>query len=201
MRFLKSSFSGGRPVTAVVWCKSVAMRLFGKPKLSEAEAAGQVVMSLFRALPGSWPSIADGLRPMLGDDASVLDDDLASYEFALAALAIQLQALPNLLPADQARRIRGHVLECLAIEELGTYPQETIAEYQQAWDDALRANEPPHIGIASVLFDNLGCSGSIAVGESRFKDPLVLMSLGAAVLQYGSTPAWKILLSKFKLVP
>lgn len=177
------------------------MPLFGKPKLSEAETAAQVVMSLFRMLPESWPSIADGLRPMLGDDASVLDDNVAAYEFALAALTSQLQTLPNLLPADQARRIRGHVLECLATEELGTYPQKTIAEYQQAWDASLRAKEPPHNGIASVLFDRLGCSGSLALGESKIKHPLVLMSLGAAVLQYGSIPAWKTLASKFNLVP
>lgn len=78
------------------------MPLFGKPKLSEAEAAAQVVMSLFRMLPESWPSIADGLRPMLGDDTSVLDDNFAAYEFALAALT-ELRNPPLdwiLLPAN-----------------------------------------------------------------------------------------------------
>ncbi|MGB5196443.1 MAG: hypothetical protein WBN64_05190 [Candidatus Deferrimicrobium sp.] len=72
------------------------MGLFGKQKISETAIAGQFVLHVCRGVEESWPKIAEELRELFRDDASVLDDQFAPFEFALAVVATQMQALPNL---------------------------------------------------------------------------------------------------------
>ena len=55
----------------------------------------------------------------------------------MAVLAIQMQALPNLLPADQAERLRSRVLSFLSPEEVGTKGIESVQAYEQAWTAAI----------------------------------------------------------------
>jgi hypothetical protein len=107
------------------------MGLFGKPKISEFEAAVKFTLNITAEVKQAWPRVVEVLASMLGEDAEVLQDPWAQYDFALAAIAMQLQAVTNLLP-ENAPRIRAHVLECLHIDDLGTYPEDSIAEYQQA---------------------------------------------------------------------
>ena len=88
----------------------------------------------------------------------------ADFEFVLAAIPVQLQALPNLLPSAQATPIREYVLQAMSTPDLGSYPRETIRQYQVTWDEALERGEPPYFGVASVLLDKLECANSGEVG-------------------------------------
>jgi hypothetical protein len=175
------------------------MGLFGKPKISEEVIAGQFVLHVCRGVEESWPKITDELRQLLHDDASVLDDQFAPFEFALAVIATQMQALSNLLPADQAGRLRSHIIRCLCSDELGTYPKEALDEYQAAWDRSLQVPEPPYFGIASVLFDKLGCSEALSIGRASFKSPITLMALGSTVVTFGGA-FWKTAVSQYSIV-
>ncbi len=175
------------------------MGLFGEPKISEAVIAGQFVIHVCKGVQESWPKIVDELRQLFRDDASVLDDEFAPFEFALAVVATQMQALPNLLPPDQAARLRSHIVRCLCSDEVGTYPTEAIDEYQLAWDRSLQVPEPPYFGIASVLFDKLGCSEAVSIGKASFKSPITLMALGSAVVTFGGV-FWKAAVSQYRIV-
>lgn len=174
--------------------------MFGKAKLSEIEATGQFVLMVTKGVQQRWPEIADDLKGMFQPEDSISDNRQASYEFVLAVIATQIQALPNLLPADQASRIRECVMRCISSPDLGAYPREAIQEYQNAWDQALQQAEPPFYGIASVLFDKLGCRGTVELGGTRFKDPLLLMALSEKVVTFGG-PWWKTVTQTYKLVP
>ena len=134
-----------------------------------------------------------------GED-SISDDQYASFEFVLAVIATQIQALPNLLPSDQANRIREHVIHCVSSPDLKSYPRETIQEYESAWNQSLQQGEPPFYGIASVLFDKLECRSSMELGSASFKSPLLLMALSQKVVTLGG-PWWKTLTQEYKLVP
>jgi hypothetical protein len=176
------------------------MGLFGKKKLSEMEAACQFVLMVMKGVQHHWPEIANELKGMFQAEPSILDDRYAIFEFSLAVVATQIQALPNLLPLDQANRIREYVLKCISSPELGEYPREAIQEYQNAWDQSLKKAEPPFYGIASVLFDKLGYQSTVKLAGGKFKDPLLLMALSEKVVTFGG-PWWKNVIQEYKLVP
>ena len=177
------------------------MGLFGKKKLSEIQSAGQFVLMVTKNVQHNWPEIAKDLNSilMLHAENTISDDHLAGFEFALAVIATQLQALPNLLPSDQANRIRDHVMQCISSPDLGSYPREVIQEYQNAWDQSIQEGEPPFYGIASVLFDKLECRSVVKLGGSSFNDPLLLDALSEKVVTFGG-PWWKTVTQKYKLV-
>lgn len=176
------------------------MGLFGKKKLSEIKASGQFVLMVTKGVRQHWPEIASELKGILQAEDSISDDQSASFEFVLAVIATQIQALPNLLAADQASRVREYVMQCISSPELGASPRETIQEYQNAWDQALQQAEPLFYGIASVLFDKLKCRSTVEVGGVRFKSPLVLDALSEKVVTFGG-PWWKTIIQEYRLVP
>ncbi len=176
------------------------MGLFGKKRLTEIEAAGQFVLMATKGVQQQWPQIVEGLKGILQAENAISDDRYASLEFALAVIAFQIQALPNLLPSDQAGRIREYVMQCLSSPDLGSYPREAIQEYQNAWNQSLQQGEPPFYSIASVLFGKLKGRSAVELRGARFKDPLLLMALSEKVLTFGG-PWWKNVTQKYKLVP
>jgi hypothetical protein len=59
--------------------------------------------------------------------------------------------------------------------------------------------EPPYYGIASVLFDKLGCSDKVSIGKVSFKSPITLTTLGSALVTFGG-PFWKAAVSQDRIV-
>lgn len=175
------------------------MSLFGKKKLSEIEAAGQFVIMITKDVQQHWPEIARELKGILQAEDSISDDQYAGFEYVLAVIAVQIQALPNLLPADQASRIREYIMQCISSPELEAYLREAIQEYQNAWNQTLQRGEPPFYGIESLLFDKLMCRCAVELGEARFKSPLLFMALSEKVVTFGG-PWWKTLVHEYKLV-
>ena len=175
------------------------MGLFGKPTISEKDAAGRFVLSILRGVRETWPQITGQFSPFLDSDAEQLQSPWAQFEFGVASIAIQIQALQNLLPTDQARRVRGYIVACLSAPDLGSVPVESLAAYERAWLDAPEQGEMPFNAVASVLYDHLGLDCSVTVGGARLKDPLLIMAMGGAVTTFGG-PWWKSLISKYRLV-
>jgi len=176
------------------------MDVFGKKKITESEAAGKFVITIARSAQEYWPSIAKELNQLVQSNKAISEDQYASFEFGLAVIATQIQALSNLLKQEQANRIRKYILECVSSPELGSYPRETIEEYQTVWDSSLEQGEPPYYGIASVLFDKLECEDTVELGGDNFKSPILLMALSEQVVKFGG-PWWQNVIEKYKIVP
>jgi hypothetical protein len=176
------------------------MGLFGKKSLTEIEVAGQFVLAVAEGVHQQWPEIVNELKRTLQPEDPISDDRYAGFEFSLAVIAVEIQALPDLLPSDQASRIREFVMQCLSSPDLGSYPREAIQEYQDAWNQSLQQGELPFCGIASVLFDKLECRNTVQLGGSLFKDPLLLMALGEKVVTCAGG-WWKTVTQEYKLVP
>lgn len=176
------------------------MGLFGKEKLSEVEAAGMFVISILRPIQQEWPGVAAELTRMLQLAQPLPTDQYAAFEFALAVIALEIQAIPNLLPPSQASRIREYVLRGLSSPDLGSYPLGALHEYQNAWNQSLQEAELPCYGIASVLFDKLSCQSTVKLGDAKFKDPLLLMALSEKFVIFGGA-WWKKAIQRYKLVP
>ncbi len=176
------------------------MELFSKEKLSEVEAAGQFVISMVKPIQQEWSGVAAELTQMLQLKQPISTDRYAAFEFALAVIALEIQALPNLLSAAQADRIREHVLGCISSPDLGSYPRDAIDEYQTAWNQSMQQGEPPFGGIASLFFDKLGCQSIVELEHAKFKDPLLLIALSGKVITFGGG-WWKKATQRCILVP
>jgi hypothetical protein len=179
------------------------MGLFGKPRISEAEVASQFVITILSYVRDSWPAIVEDLRPLFalkGTDTAVLSDTCATYEFGLAAMTIQLQALRNVIGGSSAQRIRAHVFCCLQTEELGSYPIDAIAEYEQAWSGDLSSEEPPHLGLAVALAERLELDTGMKVAGAEFHDPILLLALAGAVIKGSAFPFWEEIKAKHRIV-
>lgn len=172
----------------------------GKKKISETEAAGIFVASMGKGVQEAWPSIVSELAPLLGNDVQQMDTEQGMFDFVLAVIAAQMQALANLLPADQVPRVREYILKCISSPELGTYPIDSLKEYEHAWKASLDAGEPPWDGLASILYDKIGCDKRISIGDVKLKSPLLLIGLGSAIVRFGGA-WWKNFLSRHELAP
>jgi hypothetical protein len=174
------------------------MGLFGKPRKTELQAAAEFVINTCRQAQTQWPSICGELQPFDAQFESFRDDKIAAYEFTLAAISVEMHAISSLLPAEQGKRIRSHILQCLTTDDVGDYPREAIAEYDVAWTTSLSQAEPPFSGVASVLYDKLGLSSSTSIGGVAFKSPFLIMGLGGAVVQCGAW--WKNYIEQHRIV-
>ena len=68
-----------------------------KTEITEMKAAGYFVITMMRNAQEHWPSIANELNQLFPCNKPISDDQHACFEFALAVIATQMQALPNLL--------------------------------------------------------------------------------------------------------
>lgn len=176
------------------------MALFGKDKIPESEAAKGFVSHIAIHFQQHWPETANELIKVFPSENSIFDNENTPTEFFLAIIAVQIQALSNLLPNDQAMRIREYIMQGISYPALGKYPRKAIQEYQTAWDHALQKNEDPSIAVAAVLFDKIGCKSTHQSGKASFKSPILLTLLSSAIVSFGG-PWWKAVTQKFKLVP
>jgi hypothetical protein len=172
----------------------------GKEVLPENEAAALFVIDLLRDVRLTWPSITAKLQELPGCDKLNPEDMDAAFEFALAVVAVQIQAIPSFYTTEQAARLRKLCVDGLCGPDLGTYPKETLEEYQSAWDHDTECVDFPVHGMASVLYDKLECSSTCHVGSVTYKDPILLMLLAECLVSTGGT-RWKRLAQHYEIVP
>ncbi|MBN1515274.1 hypothetical protein JXA32_01770 [Candidatus Sumerlaeota bacterium] len=175
------------------------MPLFGKPKKTELEAAVEFVQDVCLQAQAQWPAICASFEPLESQFASYRDDKIAAYEFMIAAISVQLQAVSNLLPPDQGSRIRAHVLECLINDDVGDYARMAIAAYDAEWDKSMAQEEVPSNGVACLLYDKIGLSNSVTVDGDAFKNPFLIMTLGMVIVQFGGA-WWKNYIERNRIV-
>ena len=149
------------------------------------EGAGKFVLAILTRVQPEWPAIVAELRGILQEPLDALDDVWTQFEFAMAVVAVEMQALPNLLPADQARRIRQHVLTCLRTPNVGPAKIEAVEAYEQAWTKAMADAELPFGSVAALLCERAGIRGApVELGGVHYQDPLLLTALGTVVTTF-----------------
>ena len=177
------------------------MWTFGKKKMEEQKAVALFLIDIMKNTKEQWPNISTELNDTLRLEQQIPNSPSAGFEFAIAVIAIQVQAIRNLLPQDQSHRIIRYMVDFFTSSEgYGEYVQETLQFYQNAWDQCLSKGEMPLEGVASILFDKLECQSAVELSGVKFKDPLLLLALTEKITFFGG-PWWKNLIAKYKLVP
>lgn len=80
-----------------------------KNEMTEQEAAARFVNYLMQAALKTWPTIKSTMQEFYKDKFTVEDEETAAYNLGLALIAQDLQAIPNLFPSDQAKRLEAWV--------------------------------------------------------------------------------------------
>jgi hypothetical protein len=178
----------------------------GKAKLREADSAVAFVAFMRDQAQENWPLVADAFE-LVGCHIEV-PRQKGAHELWIAATFIQMQAIDNLFPVEQARRLRKHVIDAMSSVGESTQGTEAINQlfdalraYSPAWANAGDSNRLPHELIGEVLIDRLNVDCMIAVGTKKLKvkNPYVVGTISAMVLNTGMG-AWKLLKEKFELI-
>ncbi|MDI6816316.1 MAG: hypothetical protein QME41_03860 [Actinomycetota bacterium] len=120
---------------------------FLKKKISEHEAAAVFVLSIFQAVEKAWPDILNDFESYFKNEVAIPNDDFATFNLSLAITSLELSALWNLFPRDQAERLANESMKCIeqmcTSEEYKDYAHEVMQVYTNSISDALDGPESP----------------------------------------------------------
>lgn len=97
--------------------------------LTEQEAASYFVLSMTKEVQDGWPNFYSMLKDFFKDNFELENEEMAVYDLVLASIAMDLQAVNNLFPKDQAGRIETWIMKCIDIEDLGQYAIGEVKKY------------------------------------------------------------------------
>jgi hypothetical protein len=160
---------------------------------TEADAATEFTMAIIQQVPPEWPSLCKALVQYDPVFATLGENIHASYAFALAVFSVQMRALPNVLKADQAQRIRSIVVQCLHD------PERVLGMYDTEWDKAVSQAQSPLNAIAAVLYARLGLSRRITMEGREYLCPTLLLVLSGVVVKFGGA-WWKQYVAEHEIV-
>src|SRR4051812_13160288 len=179
-----------------------------RKRLSEQEAAITVLHQTLANISEDWPSVYVSLQNSFGARFVVEDARKARFDFALAAVAQDLGALPNLFEQRQASRIEAWVSKLMNSPEWGEYSAKELKEYRAAFEEAsseVRAGGNPMELMSAIparlihrLLGKAISQFAIGEGELRFIEPILLLSMTTALVSYCG--AWKRMAEEFQLV-
>ncbi|MDD5750934.1 MAG: hypothetical protein PHS73_00245 [Candidatus Peribacteraceae bacterium] len=184
----------------------MTLNLF-KKKISERTAVASTIPAYFSSIEKHWPALKKKLLEQsvaTGKDQLVFQvPSMAPIDLVLALIALDLQALPNIFPSDQAKRIHNLVLTFMATQtKEGTYAREEIELYEEEWKKAL--NDPQHINLPYDAISNrllhrwLYGKETIDLLGQHFSNPILVMAVSEMLLKLSG--AWEMLKQHCKVV-
>ena len=169
-----------------------------KPEVREGEALILCVQEVWLSIGLRWSGIRRELEA-LPLPPGALAGAQAPYELMLAAMGLQIHSLEDLLPVDQAGRVRDLLLAHLASEQ-GRGAVSLIESYEAAWRDALARRQAASLGPALLIARRLGYATPSERHPDFATDP-VLQGLSQVLEHYGDPDWWRRLLMTARLVP
>jgi hypothetical protein len=169
-------------------------------EVSDAAAAALFVREVLKKVQASLPHALNSLRALANErDWTTLNNVQSQFEVAIAVMAVEAQALANLLPINQAERVHSAIAMCLKNPELDDAGLHAFAAYDRAWKRGLANGEPPFDEVASEVFDRLSLTTCVTMSNGTFKSPPVLTAIATCVVTLGGA-WWKHFLTKHKII-
>jgi len=174
--------------------------------MSEREAADFFIVTLIESATEVWPQVAESLLKVTDKrEAEKMHTFKAEFEFAMACLAEECQALPSLFPPEQAKRIRRHVedlLSSLSCPEVECQAIDCFRAYSKAWEDGLTTAPllfpmfPPGSGVAVEFCLRTGSQ----VRHAKNHAPnIVFISVVGSMIAACSGSFWKDFSEEYRL--
>jgi hypothetical protein len=180
-----------------------------KPILTEQEAAAVLVGSSFRNTQHEWPTVYNALKEFREEKFVVGDESRAAFDLGLAAIALDIQAVKNLFPVEQANRIENWVLTWVwnfaDTNGRGGYAVDEVKKYGVAFQKESRIGAEFALGAipGRLLQRWLGetiknFESEIGGKKSGFIDTMLMSE--ATSVSIGFSGLWKALADKYELV-
>ena len=180
-----------------------------KKNHTEQEAAAIFVGSSFRNTQHAWPTVYNSLKEFREEKFVVADESRAAFDLGLAAIALDLQAVKNLFPVEQADRIENWVLTWVwnfaDTNGRGGYAVDEMKKYGAASREESRLGAEFALGAipGRLLHRWLGkgiknCEGEIGGEKTGFIDTMLLAEVTNQVI--GFSGIWKRFKDDFDLV-
>lgn len=182
------------------------MPLF-KKKITEQDAALQFGLYAIKGAQDVWPNFHKTLKETFKEDFIVENENMAAFDLALAVIALDLQALKNLFPQDQAERIERWVLICIDTEDTGEYAVYEVKKYSEIFQKNIQnisIDGDPMSAIPGRLLQRwLGKNlqnFDVEIGGKKtgFINPILLSMVSMMLLDFSFN--WKRLKDNFKIV-
>jgi hypothetical protein len=178
-----------------------------KSRITELRAAALWHERILRRAQAEWPEVYQRFRMVLGDGFRVQDEQMAQFDLALAALALDLQAVKNLFPADQANRIESWVEKLLDTPDWGEYALSEVRDYgrqfQKEVETIEKGSDPISVIPARLLRRWLGEDirrFDLEIGSKKtgFIDPILISLTVEKLMPFAGT--WKSIGDQYELV-
>jgi hypothetical protein len=188
---------------------------FFKKKLTEHEAASFFVVCIMKWIECFWPSHSLALKARFGERWVFQNERMVVFDLLIAAATLDLQAVGNLFPKDQAERI-GHlvpayivvwVLKYTHIEDWGNYVTAEVQSYTEDFHKEMASIdtvEHPLTIISSHLLhrwlgENVRDFETVVDGEETGYIDLGLVMMVTGIL-YECVGTWKSIIDRYRIV-
>ncbi|KAA8748205.1 hypothetical protein [Paenibacillus sp. UASWS1643] len=150
--------------------------------ISSQEAVGIVIKAVTDDLPLKWAHVQSEI---IGYNAifKEVPEEWAQFEFLLASLGLDLLALYNLYPKEQAIKMHEQVLSLIGqMEEIGENSATAVHDYYLVASDAISKTENPLDYVASFLCHRLDMTEDIG--------PIALTGIMEGITQFAGKWRW-----------
>jgi len=179
--------------------------------ISEKEACSLFIDLTFRTIKRFWhEGMANDLEKTLHLETNLKDNEIASFEFTMAFLALQMNTLFYILEKNRAERMRNFVLECLRTKmNNDTYAVDLIEKYETVISKYPKFDYPakyyvPHLdnlteAIGIVLADAFGAKTTVEIEGKAAYNIFEIAVLGSSFLLFSVSWNWKKFLESVEL--
>lgn len=168
---------------------------FGKKKVSEEDATDSFVCALIDDMEEAYPWLIEQLKEIAGGDKISSLPENAKETITIAALSLELIALPNIFQQDQAKRIRKLSISLFA--EYQEFKEETlcsdIESYERCFNENVEARLNPLLAVSELLIQKL------EIEDPRLKGPNPILASGFGAAFVSLSGRWKRLNESFKI--
>ena len=178
------------------------MSLF-KKRITEKEVTALFIHGIFETSEKNWEAIHNDFSNTFKDYFVVNDKNMFAFHLSLAAVSLEMQALVNLFPNDQAERLKSWIFELLSQEpEWGGFAANEIARYNEAFNSDLKNLGGTIVPMSAIPLRLL--SKWLDNDEQNFDKQLkfngVLLQTTAKMLVFGFGGRWKKIKENYKIV-
>lgn len=168
--------------------------------MREAEAAQLFVYTMIRQVRESWPSVLPRLRELDTSKPALalLDEEVAQWELVLAAMALDLGALKNLFPEEQARRLLDLCLSNVPVK-IRDHATDAVKEYNVRYDEDAARGLNPTLAMGEILYGRWRLAGNAYVPGELFIAPGQILAGALGVLITSYLGVWKRIQTNFVL--
>ena len=169
-----------------------------KPRIGEAGAADLFFSLMTDRVFEEWPEVLSELREPVGPKwiPDQLDEDNARLELLFAAMALDLLALKNLFPPEQAHRLYERCIESIpaVARDIAKFAFE---EYGSRFSEDEKDGLNPALGVGDILYGRWGLAGEAYVPGEYFVAMEPSGTLGLAMVAFSYIGVWKQIRTNF----